>query len=300
MIDLRYHIATIIAIFLALAVGVLIGSTIVGDDLLVDQQKKLIDRLEEQFAALREQEGLLIEQNEFQTNMLAHYENYSQALLPALVRDRLKGMNVAVIVTGGTDIPAGMLNALSIAGATVVSKTVVLGEANLRNADLRAELVDYYKLDPGSDADALRYQVATSVATVINNQVDPDLITFLQDKGLVKFSGANTIPIQAVILVGGAEDISMSLASSFDQGLITYLLGKGVKVFGVEQSQVAYSYIGEYQKNGISTVDNVDLSPGQISLVFAMEGEQGNYGIKTTAKRFVPTLPVESIGGQSR
>ena len=56
MIDLRYHIATIIALFLALAVGILIGSTIVGDDLLVEQQKKSIDRLEEQFLSLREQE----------------------------------------------------------------------------------------------------------------------------------------------------------------------------------------------------------------------------------------------------
>ena len=45
MIDIRYHIASIVAVFLALGLGVLIGSTIVGDDLLVDQQKKLLDRL---------------------------------------------------------------------------------------------------------------------------------------------------------------------------------------------------------------------------------------------------------------
>ena len=57
MIDLRYHIATIVALFLALAAGILIGSTIVGDDLLVEQQKKSIDRLEEQFLSLREQEN---------------------------------------------------------------------------------------------------------------------------------------------------------------------------------------------------------------------------------------------------
>lgn len=300
MIDLRYHIASIIAVFLALAVGILIGSTIVGDDLLVDQQKKLIDRLEEQFYSLREQEKVLLEQNEFQANMLANYENYSQAMLPALVKERLNGMNVAIVVTGGSDIPAGMLNALTVAGATVVSKTVVLTENHLKNADLRAELVNYYQLDPGSDADALRYQVATSVAAVISSQADTDVVSFLQDKGLVKFSEPNSVPVQAVILVGGANDVGMAYVSSFDQGLITHLLGSNIKVFGVEQSEVVYSYMSEYQQNGISTVDNVDLSPGQISLIFAMEGEQGNYGIKPTAKRFMPTLPVEPIGGQAR
>ena len=39
MIDLKYHIASIVAVFLALGLGVIIGSTIVGDDLLVDHNK---------------------------------------------------------------------------------------------------------------------------------------------------------------------------------------------------------------------------------------------------------------------
>ena len=267
--------------------------------MLFRSQKKSIDRLEEQFLSLREQEKILTEANIFQTNMLANYENYNQALLPVLVKDRLKEMNVAVVVSGGSDIPAGMLNSLSIAGATIVSKTVVLEEATLKNAELRSELIDYYQLDPATESDALRYQIATSVAAVINNEADSDVVTFLQENGLVKFSGPNDNPVQALILVGGTEDENMFLASSFDQGLIAYCLERGVKVFGVETSQTAFSYMEEYQKNNISTVDNIDLSLGQIALVYAMEGEPGNYGIKPTAKRFMPSVPVESMGGKS-
>jgi hypothetical protein len=192
-----------------------------------------------------------------------------------------------------------MLNSLTIAGANIVSKTVVLEEATLKNTDLRSELRDYYQLDPASDANALRYQVATSVAAVINNQADANVAAFLQDKGLVKLSGSNEIPIQAVILVGGTEDQNMYLASSFDQGLITHCLEKDLKVFGVETSQTSLSYMDEYQKNNISTVDNIDLSLSQIALVYALEGEPGHYGIKPTAKRFMPSVPFESLGGQS-
>ena len=138
---------------------------------------------------------------------------------------------------------------------TITSKTVVLEEATLENDYLRAQLIDYYQLDPGSDADAVRYQMAASVAAVINNQTDASVISFLQDKGLVRFSGSSQVPVQAVIVVGGTEDDDMFLASSFDQGLITHCLERNLKVFGVESSQTAFSYMEEYQKNNISTVE---------------------------------------------
>ncbi|HZJ84339.1 MAG TPA: copper transporter, partial [Syntrophomonadaceae bacterium] len=60
------------------------------------------------------------------------------------------------------------------------------------------------------------------------------------------------------------------------------------------------SYIGHYQNYNITTIDNVDLSPGQISLILAMEGEPGHYGIKDTAQKFMPSLPVQSIGSDKR
>ena len=53
MIDIRYHVATLAAIFIALGVGILIGSTLVGGDVLVEQQKKMIAQLETQFDVLR-------------------------------------------------------------------------------------------------------------------------------------------------------------------------------------------------------------------------------------------------------
>lgn len=140
--------------------------------------------------------------------------------------------------------------------------------------------------------------LAVSVAAVINGQEDPSLISFLEQNDLVKFSGDNSIPVNGVILLGGANNLNSYLVESFDQGLITYFNNQGIRVFGVEQSQVAHSYIPVYQKNNISTVDNIDLSPGQISLVLAMEGEAGDYGMKATAKKFMPSLPLSSLGGR--
>lgn len=295
MIDLRYHIASLVGIFLALGLGILIGSTIVGDNLLVDQQKKMIDRLEQQFYSLRERENDLIKTNNYKDQIIANYENYSQALLPPLVKEHLVDYKIALVVSGGSDVPAGMLNALSVAGAEVTSKAVVLAKLSLDNQELLERVRAFYNAEENVSADVLRQYVAGSVAQVITNQADPEVKKFLQSNEIIKFSGNRSVPLNGVIVLGGTNNVSSNFASSFDHALISALAGTGVKIFGVEKSDAVYSYMPEFQKNNISTIDNVNLSPGQISLVYAMEGEPGNYGIKATAKQFMPSLPVETI-----
>lgn len=298
MIDLKYHITSIVAVFLALGLGILIGSSIVGDNLLVDQQKKIIDRLEEQFYVLRDRDKKLEADNEYKDTIIRNYENYSQTVLPLLVAGRLEGYKVAVIVTGDSEVPAGLASALSTAGAQVVSKTVILANMNLESSELRKGLIEFYDLQEDTPRDTLRQYVAVSVATAINGKADPSVISFLEQNNLIKFSGDNSIPVNGVILLGGANNLNSYLVESFDQGLIGYYNKQGIRLFGVEQSQVGHSYIPVYQQNNISTVDNIDLSPGQISLILAMEGEAGNYGMKATAQKFMPSLPLSSPGGR--
>jgi len=297
VIDLKYHITSIVAIFLALGLGVLIGSSIVGDNLLVDQQKKMIDRLEEQFYVLRDKEDKLEADNEYKANIIGNYENYSQTVLPLLVEDRLEGYKAAVVVSGDSEVPAGMTNALSNSGVEVVSKIVLLSNMDLESPELRSRLINFYNLDSKISRDTLRHYVAVSVAAILSGIDEPGLVTFLEQNNLIKFSGNHNTPPNGVILLGGANNLNSYFAESFDQGLVSYFNENDIKVYGVEQSQVAYSYMSVYQNNNISTVDNIDLSPGQISLILAMEGEAGHYGMKPTAKKFMPSLPMDNLGG---
>ncbi|SHG36776.1 Copper transport outer membrane protein, MctB [Thermosyntropha lipolytica DSM 11003] len=300
MVDIRYHIATIIAVFLALGLGILIGSTIKGDGILVDQQQKIIDRLENEFKVLRERENVLLKQNENKNRIIENYENYSRTVMPFLVKDHLKDYKLAVVVTGTGDIPAGMINALNLAGAEVSSKTVVLANIKMGNAKIIKKVIDFYHLPADTSPDVLRQYIAESVAQAVVNKATPEEIKFLQENELVKFNGDYTKQVNGVILVGGCNSVENYLAPVFDQRLIEGLLAEGVKVLGVEVSDVEYSYMPDYQKNNISTVDNIDLSTGQIALVFALEGEAGHYGIKETAEKFMPSLPVDALGGEKR
>lgn len=300
MVDLRYHIASIIAVFLALGLGILIGSTIKGDGILVDQQQKIIDRLENQFNILREREDALIIQNENKNRIIENYENYSRTVMPFLVKDYLKGYNVAVIVTGTSDIPAGMVSTLNLAGAEVTSKTVILANIKLNNNKIIKKVIDFYNLPADTSPDVLRQYLADSVADVLANKAAPEVAKFLEENELVKFNGDYTKQVDGVIMVGGCNNVENYFAPVFDQKLIEDLTNEGFRVFGVEVSSVEYSYMPDYQRNNITTIDNIDLSPGQISLVFALEGEAGHYGIKETAEKFMPSLPVDAIGGEKR
>jgi hypothetical protein len=300
MIDLRYHIVSIIAVFLALGLGVLIGSTIVSDDVMVVQQQKLIDGLEEKFEALRVQETNLQTDNSKKEQMISNYENFSQAVLGPLVKDRLKGTQVAIIVTGGQDIPAGLLNTLSTAGATVSSQTVVLNNINLKDPQLRQKVIQFYGLEPNSSAAIVQQKVAQGIALLVSDQADENQLQFLQQSNLLKMSGINSEEVNNVILVGGSDKKEASFEETLDGNIISSLIKDGKNVIGVEGSKVKISYMKSYQKYNITTIDDIDLSPGQISLVLAIKGEPGDYGIKSTASKFMPALPVEYLSGGSK
>lgn len=304
MIDLKYHIASIVAVFLALGLGILIGTTIVGDDIFIEQQKKLLERLEEQFGLFKDREAQLVEDNNFKDDVISNYENYTQALLPFLVDNRLKDERVAIVVTGNTDIPSGLINTISLAGAQVASKTVILSNIDLINDEIRAKLISYYNIQESADTketnEILRSYIASSVAAVLLNEENAGIIEFMQENELVNFNGDFAAPVNGFIILGGTNNSDADFASSFDRSLIQHLTNSGIKIFGVERSNVEYSYMPEYQQYNITTIDNIDISPGQISLVFAMVGESGNYGIKPTAQKFMPSLPLQSLGSETR
>ena len=52
-IGFRYHVATLVAVFFSLFLGILVGSIIFQDDLLVKEQNSIINELESKFAQLQ-------------------------------------------------------------------------------------------------------------------------------------------------------------------------------------------------------------------------------------------------------
>lgn len=295
MIDLRYHITSLVAVFLALGIGIIIGSLVEGGDVLVEQQGKMIAQLESQFTILRQRENDVNAENQFMGKMVKYYEEYSQTVSPPLIKDRLEGYQVAIVVTGGQAIPAGLVNSLALAGAHISSTSIFLPAVSMDNEKLKITLCDYYKVSHDTPVDDLRKLVSASVAGIVVHGGDETTRNLLQQNNLVKFNGGFGVPLHGIILIGGAGDETFNFPDSVDMPMIKVFAAANHKVMACETSRIKFSYMNTYQQGRIATIDDVDITPGQVALIRALEGETGDYGIKTTARKFMPSLPTEYL-----
>src|SRR3954453_14240116 len=104
MFDLRYHVASLAAVFLALVIGILVGVGISGSVSKGEKslEKQRISQLEQQLSGTGATIGALKQRQR------AALEFVNQAY-PLVMRNRLRGKLVAVVFVGGID---GKLNSL--------------------------------------------------------------------------------------------------------------------------------------------------------------------------------------------
>jgi len=282
--NLRYHIISLVAVFLALGLGILIGSTVLGSEALVGQQQQLTNSLETRISALSQKNKLLqarIQSLEMDSNIQRQFG--SQAL-PVLVAGRLEGRSIALIQTSGQDLPEGLLPALEAAGAAIQSTTVLNGLELPDRGTLLAR-AGWPALDDGALAARIAAETARAVLTG-----ETGVINLLAAHKLVKTWGRYGDPVDDLIIIGGSREKSLVRLQQIDLPLIDLFRSRQVGVYGAEESCSAFSYMKEYQKKGIPTVDNIDTVPGLVSLIYAISGLPGQYGVKPSARALLPAM----------
>jgi hypothetical protein len=119
VIDFRYHLVSIVAVFLALAIGVVVGSQAVAPN--------LADRLNKLAAAEAKQNKALYAHNSQLKNQIAADQAFAQAAEGALLRGLLDGQRVVLVLAPGADSTTvdGVTTALGKAGAVVTGQVVL-------------------------------------------------------------------------------------------------------------------------------------------------------------------------------
>ncbi|MFA7175384.1 MAG: copper transporter [Kiritimatiellia bacterium] len=98
---MRYHLGSLVAVFLALGLGIIIGITLNSDGKLVNEQAALLDAIEAQLTQLKT-EKVQMEQDALKAvTDTAFYREFAEALLPSFITERLTGRSVAVITLNG-------------------------------------------------------------------------------------------------------------------------------------------------------------------------------------------------------
>ncbi|MBO8127706.1 MAG: copper transporter [Peptococcaceae bacterium] len=285
IINLRYHIASLVAVFLALGIGILVGSIIMGNNALEEQQQQLADRLEKHLTDLRRENELVRQQLGELEAVVDRQKNFAESVFPYLVAEQLKDYNIAIIETGEDAAWQELEVSLEIAGANVQSYTVFKDwtfEGVDKDAVLRLRGWDHI---PDTKLVAA---IAAAVAQDILSGSSP-LIEYLEQENFLMRRGEYGHPIDAVVIVAG-DNGGKERLRNLDLKIIQYFRQHDIPVYGVERSDITKSCMREYQQVCVATVDNIDQIPGRFALVMALAGRNGHYGIKDSAQNLIPVF----------
>ena len=116
MIDFRYHLVSIVAVFLALAIGIVIGASALRPEVL-SVFKNASTHEQQQITSQRA--AIKSQQNQLNSN-----QAFAQANAPVLLNGLLEGQPVALVTAPGADAATvnGVADALKLAGAKVTTQ----------------------------------------------------------------------------------------------------------------------------------------------------------------------------------
>jgi Copper transport outer membrane protein, MctB len=293
MFDLRYHVASLAAVFLALVIGILVGVGI-SDRGLVD--KSVRGLLEQRIAQLQKD----LRSARHRSDDLAAQQQAAQAFItatyPTLMENRLRGKRVALVFLGPanaqvrTTLERALTDANALGWVRVRALNLPLDVAQVDNVlASHASLKRYV-------GDARLPALGRALAEELAAGGEAPLWTTLAEQIVEERSGNATEAADGVLVVrtsGKQYDGTARFLEGFYKGLIA----APVPVIGVETADSAPSSVAAFQRNGISTVDDVDQAIGRLAVVLLLEGAKaGHYGVKVSANDGV-LPPLETATG---
>jgi hypothetical protein len=318
VISLRYHIVSLVAVFLALALGIVVGSTVLQEgtvSALRATSQEVRQRSEE-----NRTENLALKQE------ISRLQSFGATVLPGLVQGRLKDRPVVLVDTDKVD--SGMRDSvrkvLEDAGAEVDGQITFADERLALGAD--SDRAAMGRLLGGADAgspEALRQELVQRLADRLttsspipqeDGQRAGDMLTGLQDADFLadlklsrsQAAGTTAFPRQGTVfvLLGPSATATNTVApDAFLVPLADQVSSPargGSAVAGAEAAAVpnTSSWVIALRNNRavsrrVSGLDSVDTVYGQLALVEALEDSlqqlpAGQYGIKDGASGLLP------------
>jgi hypothetical protein len=278
----RYHATSLIAVFLALAVGILIGAEF-GGDALTETRKNLENSL---VGNLQDARGRVEDLN----GELGHADEFDEKVYPVLTRDRLQGKRIALVAFGSLpgEITSAVEEALGPTGAKLVGVGVVREPVD--TTGLAEELANTRFSELATEPEQMN-ELGTGVGRqIVIGGTLPEVVR----GGLFAHASGEFGPVDGVIVVRsqpeGMGPVQRSTANALETSILRGITATNVPTVGVESTSTEPSSISFFQANDISSVDDIETTAGELALVYALNGQEGSFGVKSSADRLLPDL----------
>jgi len=311
VIDFRYHVVSLISVFLALAVGIALGAGPLKESIGA-QLTGQVDQLRTEKSELREQ----LEDERAEANL---QRAFALATAEDLLDDLLTERNVAVITAGNVEKQAieGTIERIEQAGGKITARFDLAdswtstSQRSFRST-LASSLHDYLDPEP-EDGAGVEEKLALALAQMLTDATPDDpnhlsenssmLQELLVSADLVSPVSAQTAPADLVIVLvpttiesedseDRAELESFNLAVS-ELAVVLADSAEGVVVAGSsEESEDVLFQLRRDHAGAVTTVDGVDYLTGQITVALALADavkDPGNaFGSRANADLVAP------------
>lgn len=300
MISLRQHAISLAAVFLALAVGVVLGSGLLSDTLvsgLRDDKQQLQDRISE-----------LDQHNNALTEKLSTAGEFDAEMAGRIVHGALNEKSVVIIRTPDAtdDVVTSLTRLVGDAGGTVtgaVTLTQQFVDANAADKLLSVvnssivpagTQLNTTSVDQGAQAGDLLgavLQISKNPATPpVNDMQRETVLEALRQTGFITYSDKVAAANTAIVVTGGAikEDagntgptVARFATALAPHGAGTVLAGADGSASGTAAVAVVRADSG--MAGAVTTVDDVDMESGRITAILALQdllngARTGQYG----------------------
>jgi hypothetical protein len=310
VINLRYHIVSLVAVFLALGLGIVMGTTVID--------RVTVDALNDRLGTVQRSQGAVREENGRLKTQVDRGQDFAVSTRDQLLRGHLRNIPVMVIAVAGIDRrPVDELRqALVGAQATLEGTIWITPKMRLNNDGEVRALATALDL-PVDRPEVVRRQALAKVASAREtaaNEASP--FAALQLAGFITYEApplptsttTSTPPTLAslplsntryLVISGAGADagddvVAVPLVQAYAQASGRVVAAES----GVDTDGGRAVFVGLLRGDSLaarmSTVDNLESPMGQTAAVLALEDlgvpRFGHYGVGPGAQRLLPQL----------
>ena len=308
MISFRFHIVSIVAVFLALAIGIVVGSTVI-DRAIVEGLRNRVDEVRDNLDERQAANDAL----QAQVDDLEAFANDAAAIT---VDGRLTDTVAVVVTDEGVDRDPvdRTIELLGQAGSTVRGVLTVDSSWVLEDPEQMAALAEVVDLDAEATVEEIQTRAASLLVTDLSSSVEVvddgtgaldeisalDLVDY---EALTDVVAPRTRRVLFVVVSGPASTLessahteSCAVAAAASAGAVVVAEVWREEENGPDRGDSLATILGSPTLRGqISTVDDLDLAQGPttaiLTLLAAQAGEIGHYGVGDGADAAAPPPP---------
>lgn len=288
MFDFRYHALSLVAVFIALALGLLLGVAI-GDSGLVSNAERDIRN------GLRRDVRKANDRADDAQRARKQAEREVDAAYPLLVGGQLANRSVGLVFlgNGSQDLSDDVKSALEDTGATRVNVATIKEPLDVDALAGNAKDTRYAGMAGAGGTPDLDLVEAFGFRMAAQYVLPGKLIGRERDDLFDRLAG-QLKPLQGVVLVrnpgSGLSDDQRAVSEHFEKGFARGLRATGIPVAGAERSSTKPSQVGWFEDHGLSSIDDSERTIGRAALVFVLAGAHGSFGLKSTADGLLPDI----------